>query len=153
VLPVVDVGDGHVALASITEPSGHLCVDVCGVGGGVGHVALASITEPLGHVCVDGCGGGVVVVVPLPLLSVDPEPLLSVDPEPEEPLLSVEPLLPDPLLSVDPEELPLLSVCAKANVGSAPNNTAIIGTSKITPIPCAIITFLYLFIIILYSMI
>jgi hypothetical protein len=49
-LPVVDVDVGHVALASITEPSGHVCVD----GGGVGHVALASITEPSGHVCVDG---------------------------------------------------------------------------------------------------
>jgi len=56
-LPVVEVGLGHVALASITEPSGHVCVDGCG-GGGVGHVALASITEPSGHVCVDGCGGG-----------------------------------------------------------------------------------------------
>jgi hypothetical protein len=27
--PVVDVGGGHVALASITEPSGHVCVDGC----------------------------------------------------------------------------------------------------------------------------
>jgi hypothetical protein len=51
---------GHVALASITEPSGH--VWVCGAGGGVGHIALASITEPSGHVCVCGvCGVGVCV--------------------------------------------------------------------------------------------
>jgi hypothetical protein len=53
-------GVGHVALASITEPSGHVFVDGCegdGDGGGVGHVALASITEPSGHVFVDGCEG------------------------------------------------------------------------------------------------
>ena len=31
-LPVVEVGLGHVALASITEPSGHVCVDGCGGG-------------------------------------------------------------------------------------------------------------------------
>ena len=32
-----------------------VCVDGCegGGGGGVGHVALASITEPSGHVCID----------------------------------------------------------------------------------------------------
>jgi hypothetical protein len=56
-LPVVDVEVGHVALASITEPSGHVCVDGCGGGGGVGHVALASIVEPSGQVCVCGVVG------------------------------------------------------------------------------------------------
>jgi hypothetical protein len=86
------------------------------------HVEPSDAREyPSGHVGDDDCGGGVVVVL-LPLLSL----------EPEEPLLPVE---------------PLLSVCANANVGSALSNIAITGTSKIALL-FDINTFLYLFVII-----